>query len=385
MKLGIDLHNIRDGGGVNYIANLIGSFVPEKHGFDTVLLVGASETLDAIPDKQGVEKLSFPELSRSLPYRLKFLVTRLTRVIRENRCDMLYSPGGMYFGSFRPFASISRNMMPYSLQEWRSYGFGVDLVRLMLLRQANSKTFKRADAMIFLTEQARVVISAAAHFEPEANVRVIPHGVNHELFGPKVSTKRQCPDKNRPIRLVYPSRFEPYKHQAEVVKAIALLRERFPELNVEFFGPANRRYLTKFRQTVAQIDPCGRFTRYNGAVPSAKLAEIYAQSDMLLFVSSCENLPNTMIEAMAAGIPVVAANVEPIPSLGKDGCLYVDPTDPRAIAEGIASALINWESTLRRADLARQIAAKHSWTQCANETFSFLAAATKNFRRAAPR
>lgn len=372
MKLGIDLHNIRDGGGVNYIANLCAVFDPDRHGFSTLVLFGASETLERITTTNPhVEKRELPILSKGMLYRLRFVFLQLDRELRNAGCDMLYSPGGLYFGGFRPFGSISRNMMPFQMEQWGGYRRMRDIFRLHALRWANSSTFRRADAMIFLTDIAKQSVSRVARMKLDES-RVIPHGVDRTIFAPAGALESPAPSADRPITIVYPSRLEPYKHQLEAMEAVASLREDYPNVTLTMCGPANPEYGARVNARRLELDPAGSFLHYVGPLKTADLVTLYRQSALLLFVSSCENLPNTLIEAMAAQIPVVTSDCEPMPSVGRDGCLYVDPTHAPSIAGGIRRALEDWPATLARRKRAAELASTYSWQKCADETFGYL-------------
>ena len=373
MKLGIDLHNLRDGGGVNYIANLLRVFDPRRHGFDEIHLFGWDKVMARMPDRPDVFKHAHPLLARSLPWRLWFMAVHLPDELRKQGCDMLYSPGGLFLGGFRPFATISRNMVPYEPQRWRMYpAFSFDRLRLVLMRRAHTATFRRADGMIFLTDIARRVVGTAMG-RSHGERTVIAHGVDHALFNRQ--GRRALParvDPKAPLRLVYPSRLEPYKHQVQVIEAVASLRAEFPQLSLEMCGPANPAYALQVRAAMQRHDAAGVFIRYLGELPNAQLPELYEDAQLLLFASSCENLPNTLIEAMAFGIPTVSSELPPMPEVAGEACLYFDPMRPQAIADTIRQALMNWDATLERVRAGEARAARHSWNLCADQTFAFL-------------
>lgn len=372
MKLGIDLHNIRDGGGVNYIANLCAVFDPDRHGFSELVLFGASETLSKIATSNPhVQKRELPILSQGIFKRLRFLFFQLDGELRRAGCGMLYSPGGLYFGGFRPFGSISRNMMPFQTEQWTGYRSARDVIRLHVLRWANSRTFRRADAMIFLTGIAQQTVSRIARLSPDRS-RIIAHGVDRAVFAPTAAVDNSAPSPEQAITVVYPSRLEPYKHQLEAMEAIAALRGQFPNITMSMCGPANPEYGARVEQRRVALDPEGRFLHYVGPLNTTDLVALYRRATLLLFASSCENLPNTLIEAMAAQVPVVTSDCEPMPSVGRDGCLYVNPTDPVSIANGIRHALEDWQATIARRQRAAELAANYSWQKCADQTFGYL-------------
>jgi glycosyltransferase involved in cell wall biosynthesis len=96
----------------------------------------------------------------------------------------------------------------------------------------------------------------------------------------------------------------------------------------------------------------GRF-RWLGAVPDA--AKYFAAFDLFVLSSRTEGLPMVMLEAMAAGTPVVATNVGGIPDLVSpaEGIL-VPPDDPKALAGAIRATVLDRDAAAARASAARQ-------------------------------
>ena len=373
MKLGIDLHNVRGGGGLSYLENILLHFDPQQHGFTSVCLFGSKEVLVRMPDGPHIEKYPQPILSKSLPYRLFFMLFLLRRELQRTGCNLLYSPGGLYFGGFRPFVTISRNMMPFEPKHWSMYpSLSFDRLRLILLRHAHAATFRRADGMIFLTKIAQRIIEAAMG-ATRGHTAVISHGVNRQLFlRAPCQPPSQTIDRQDPIWLVYPSRLEPYKHQVEVIKAVTELRKEFPALTIDLCGPANPQYKKTVDATLRVCDPDGVFVHYRGELLPTELPALYQQCQLLIFASSCENLPNTLIEALAFGIPIVCSRADPMPEVAQHSCVYFDPTDYRSIVKAIRVTLYDWQSALARVKVGEDLASRYSWQSCAKQTFLFL-------------
>lgn len=373
MKLGIDLHNVRGGGGVSYMSNILRAFDSQRHGFTRICLFGSEEVLAHMPDSPCIEKHPQPILAKGLPYRLFFMFFLLGRELERTDCDLLYSPGGLYFGGFRPFVTISRNMMPFEPKQWSMYPlWSFDRLRLILLRFAHAATFRRADGMIFLTKIAQKIVGAAMG-TARGRTAVIAHGVNRALFQrARDQSLPQTIDKQGPIRLVYPSRLEPYKHQVEVIEAVSELRKEFPLLTIDLCGPANPLYKDAVDVTLRKCDPDGKFVNYRGELPADQLPAFYQQCQLLVFASSCENLPNTLIEALSYGIPIVCSQADPMPEVVKNSCLYFDPRDSRSIEKAIRATLFNWSEALKRVEIGEAIASRYSWQTCADRTFNFL-------------
>lgn len=371
MILGIDLHNIRDGGGVNYVRNLLLAADPKRDRLQRVHLFASPENLANFPDRPFVEKHGFAALSGGLPSRLLCAFGALPRRARQLGCDLLYAPGGIAFGQFRPFATISRNMMPFRKDLWALYPSGSpERMRLHILNRLNAQTFARADGTIFLTHGAQAAITPYLPGRPP-HTAVIAHGVDHALFKPR--ERRPIPAADEEIRLAYPSRLEPYKHQVEVLEAVAGLRGEFPRLRIDFSGPANPDYLLRFNQARARLDPRNEYAVYLGNIPGTELPALYARSDLLVFASSCENLPNILIEAMSCAIPIVSSHADPMPEVAGEAALYLDPAAPDSIADSIRAAISDPAATQERTALGLVRSRGFSWQRCAEQTFRFLA------------
>ena len=105
-----------------------------------------------------------------------------------------------------------------------------------------------------------------------------------------------------------------------------------------------------------------------GHVPPERLTALYQAASVLLFPSFDEGFGLPVLEAMANGLPVVASRVSALPEVGGDAALYVDPHDPRDIAEKVARAVedASWRkaATLRGLERAREF----TWRRVAERT-----------------
>ena len=122
-----------------------------------------------------------------------------------------------------------------------------------------------------------------------------------------------------------------------------------------------------------RFDPKRNWVTYSGEVPFTQLHLKYAQADLGVFASSCENQPIILLETMAAGLPIACSNLGPMPEvLGRVGT-YFNPEQPADIARALRELV---ESPSIRADLAKasyERSQEFTWERCANGTFSFLA------------
>jgi glycosyltransferase involved in cell wall biosynthesis len=93
-----------------------------------------------------------------------------------------------------------------------------------------------------------------------------------------------------------------------------------------------------------------------------------------VFASSCENMPNTLVEGMASGLPIACSNRGPMPEILQDGGVYFNPESANSIAAAIEELLVNDDRRTSIARRARELAAQYSWQRCAEETWEFLRA-----------
>jgi len=373
MRLGIDASNLRGGGGVTHLVELLRAADPLAHGFSQIIIWSGQATLMQVEERSWLVKDHQPLLDRSLPYRAFWQLFRLSSLARTTKCDVLFVPGGSYAGDFHPTVAMSRNMLPFEWQELRRYGWSMTSLRLMLLRWTQSRTFRRAEGLIFLTQYARDAVMRVVK-TTAGQTTIIPHGVDDRFTSPP---REQLPisqfSVDRPFRILYVSIINLYKHQWHVVEAIAQLRRSGVPVVLDLIGPAYSPALAKLKRTVDRVDPAGEFVRYAGAVLNGDLHARYAEAELCLFASSCENMPNILLEGMASGLPIACSNRGPMPDvLGVVG-VYFDPESPdniaRALRELIDSPALR--GTLAKGSFARVQA--YSWPRCARETFGFLA------------
>jgi glycosyltransferase involved in cell wall biosynthesis len=146
------------------------------------------------------------------------------------------------------------------------------------------------------------------------------------------------------------------KAHADLVAALACLLQLKPELRVQLVilgeGPERASIAEAVRAAGLQD-----VVKMPGHVSDVN--EYYEMADLMVISSVSEGSPNVLLEAMAAGVPVVATSVGGIPEIAKDQeqALLVPPRDPAAMAQAIDALLSNPEAGDRLATAARTLAA----------------------------
>jgi glycosyltransferase involved in cell wall biosynthesis len=372
MILGIDASNIRAGGGVTHMVELLRAAEPEKYGFGKVVVWSGRNTLAKLDDKPWLIKNNPPELNKGLIRRTLWQKQKLPRAARSAQCDLVFVPGGGTPGHFRPFVTMSRNLLPFETREFIRYGFSWMTLRNFVLRITQSLSFRRADGVIFLSEYAKnAVLKVAGNIN--CNTVTIPHGLSPRfIMKPKEQFSISEYNADNPYRLLYVSIVDTYKHQCHVARAVADLRTKGLPLALHLVGPAYPPSLKRLRTTIAQVDPDGKWLKYHGAVPYTELDRHYADADLGIFASSCENMPNILLETMAAGLPVASSNKGPMAEVLGNAGVYFDPESPDEIADALLQMINSSELRAELSERSFKRAQGFSWEKCANQTFDFL-------------
>ena len=374
MILGIDLSNIRAGGGITHICEILAHASPFDFGFKRVIAWGSANTLSKLYERSWLEKVYLPILDGSLLQRIYWQQVVLLKLLKQNQCDLLFSPGGtLPYHVSVPAVTMSQNMLPFEPKEAARYKAVSMRMRFKLLNIVQGMSFQRADGLIFLTEYAKKTVYAQLK-KKLLQTAIVPHGISKDFFSPPRAQKPlDSYSLANPFRLLYVSIVNVYKHQWHVAEALAVLREKGFPVAIDFVGSSYPSAMRRFKDTVYELDPNGSFINYKGFMPYNELSEVYHKADAFVFASSCENMPNILLEAMAAGLPIACSNRGPMPEVLGSASVYFDPEYPDQIADALTMLLKDHGLRARLAQEAYGRASEYSWERCVRETFSFLA------------
>lgn len=377
MILGIDAFNIRAGGGVTHLVELLRAADPCVHGFEKVIIWGGRATLDKIDARDWLEKVNDPLLDRGLPYRVFWQRFKLRKLAEDARCNVLYEPGGSDASGFKPMVTMSQNLLPFEWRELRRYGWSLLALKFLFLRWTQGRSFRKADGVIFLTEYARATVLKVTG-KLQGKSMIVPHGINPRFTAPP-RPQHACMDfkEVQPCRVLYVSIIDVYKHQWHVAEAIAQLRAAGVPVVLDLVGPPAGG-MVRLKKTLNRLDPESTFITYHGAIPYEQLEKNYATADISLFASSCETFGQILTEAMSAGLPIACSSCSALPEILGDAGVYFDPEDAKSIANALRKLIESPDLRTKLAQAAFDRAQAYSWRRCADETFGFLALASSN-------
>jgi len=162
-------------------------------------------------------------------------------------------------------------------------------------------------------------------------ISVVPNGLDLTRFAP-----RQLPSKLR--RIVMVANLRPGKGHATLIAAARSILERFPDARFELIGDGTEREALEQLVRARGLTGAITFAGHSENVP-----ERLAAADLFTLPSESEAFPNAVLEAMAAGLPIVASAVGGICEVvqpHRTG-LLVRPRDPQALADSICRLMTN--------------------------------------------
>lgn len=372
--IGIDAINIRQGGGVTHLAQMLKAF--EESDFPELkIIIWANKNFELlIPKSQNIEVRTNWWIDSILPIRLLWQLLIIQRDIRLCKVDVFFCPGGIapFFINI-PIVVMSQNLLPFEINEAKRFGkYSYMYIKLMLLRFIQSRSFLKANGLIFLTEYAKTTVNNLIGDLNNKSI-VIPHGLEKRFFKktPALLNSNKF-DIKSPFKILYVSILMPYKHQINVAIAIDRLRSMGVPVTIEFVGKSVDRYGRQFEEKIFNLDSEREYLIFNGEHTFDTLEKVYHSSDAFIFASTCENMPNILLEAMASGLPIACSHFGPMPEILENAGVFFNPESIESISNAIAKIFYDHKFRNEIATLAMLRAQGYSWERCSRDTFSYI-------------
>ncbi len=274
---------------------------------------------------------------------------------------------------------------------WSWYLYAAPALCIARLRRTPSVVnYRGGEAEAFLARSHRRVAKSMQR----ASVLVVPSGFLQKIFARygmrsevvpnivDVDRFRPAPARNTEgVRLVVARNLEAIYDIPTALRAFALIRSvvRDATLVVAGTGPA----LRALESLAAELDVAGS-VEFCGRMDRDQMADLYRSAAIVLNPSRVDNMPNSVLEAMASGVPVVSTNVGGVPFILSDGVtgLLVAAGDHEAMAAAAHRVILDPElaARLRRAALAE--VAQYTWPRVRQQWSAVYATALAGSRAA---
>jgi len=194
--------------------------------------------------------------------------------------------------------------------------------------------------------------------------RVVPLGVDHARFWPRAAP----PDSTREPYLLFTAGFDPRKNMDKALEAFARLVQRHPaefrRLQFCVVCAAPPREAAAYRRLAQQLGVAERLT-LTGFVSDQSLGELYRSASAFFFPSRYEGFGLPVLEALACGIPVVAAATSSLTEVAGSFATFCSETNVDDMAEALARVLRKGAGDPERRRLAVDHARQFTWSKTA--------------------
>lgn len=242
-------------------------------------------------------------------------------------------------------------------------------------RRRFAKAVRSCGAVIVPSVSARGDL-VARHRVPEERVHAIPHGVDAAAFAAVPDAEVERVRARFGIKgpyVLFVGGLEPRKNLPALVRAFALSGV---DATLVIAGGRVRWFPAEEARVWAAVrslsEPARSRVVLTGYVSDEDKHVLLAGAEGLAYPSLYEGFGFPVIEAMAAGTPVLTSNVSSLPEVAGEDALLVDPTDPSAIGDGLRRLLGDTQLRERLIGPGRARAAGFTWEATARRTAEVL-------------
>ena len=376
ISLAIDASRNRSGGAISHLKGILSSSNPTKFGIKTIHLWSYKKLLEQIPNYPWIVKHSHPLIENTIFHQIFWQICTFKKSFKNNNCDIVLNLDAGTFSNIHPCVTMSRDMLSYEKGISNRYGISFSRLRIFLLRYIQNKSLSNSTGVIFLTSYAAKVIQK--YCGKISSYSIIPHGVGNH-FKTKISLNLWPSSPNQIIECIYISNIDFYKNQITVLHAFHKLQMRGYKVKIKFVGDSNKLAKKLFLKEKLKVDPHNKFSCLINFVSNKDLPSLLKKAHLFVFASSCENMPNILIEGMASGLPIACSNAGPMPEILGDGGVFFDPTNVDSIFEAITKIIKNNKLRKRITSCSQNLSSKYSWEKCGNETWEYIYNVLKKF------
>ncbi len=360
MIIGIEASNIRTGGGKKHLEKFV---LNSLKYFDKVsFVIISNNNVNRLFDNNNRIKCISNTLLNSnsfFSFLSQFFLSNF--YFRSNKCDIVFVPGGIFLCRFRPYVTMSQNMLPFDKKELKNFGI-LNKLRFNLIKVLQKKTFINSEGVIFLTEFAKEHILSKINTEIK-NI-IIPHGIMQQQVN---NYKFQ---KNN-LNILYISDFLPYKHNLNVVKAVSSLIGEGYDISLTLIGSIDNIQYPKIKKIISSSPKLMDKIKILGKLEYEEIKKYFSYSSLFLFASTCENLPFIVLEAISYGMPVISSNKSPMKDMIYGDDIFFDSYDYNSIKSTITKNLDS--EKLSKMSLENfNLSKKYLWSKNAEQTVNFL-------------
>ncbi len=339
--------------------DLITSSIDEKYHLEKI---GNNIKIHRLPIGKNKEKMHFQSQKEMLFYtwRAYFFAQKL---LRKKKYDLTHS-----------FFSVPCGAISWLL--WRTK----KIPYIISLRGSDVPGYSERFKFIYkiitpiivqIWKNAEAVVANSAQFKelakksnPKQAIKIITNGIDtEEFFAKKIGDKREGE-----FKVICGSRLTPRKGISYIIEAIDLLKRKNLKVMLEIIGEGNAE---KDLKELVRSKGLTKEVIFLGRIEHRLLPKYYQNADVYVSASFNEGMSNTMLEALACGLPIIATETggtEEMVKVGRNG-FVIKMKSAEEIANKIKILQEDFELWKKMSENSRHLAEKMSWENIAKQYF----------------
>jgi len=361
MRVLIDGSMAQAGGGFTYLANVLPNIAVLSPESQFRVLLRNPKLADALPERSNLE-VELLEPVAGIRQRLQFSYLEAPRLAKQWKADLYYSAGETVpLRTSCPSIASFQNPNVFSRQPlqwpWKQR------VRLSLLRVMAAVSARCAQRVMFVSEDSAQWIGDQLGL-PESHRAPIQHGINADHWSEPLDAPLHPNPYILSVSSIY--RYKNYVRLIEAYTELAKRRNEIPDL-VIIGDDQDPEYAQQMYQARDASGALAEKIHILGEIPYAEIQSYYAGAAAFVFPSYLETFGIPLLEAMASGLPTVAADIPVFREVGGDAVLYADPFDTADLAKAMEHALHTDGVARALARRGRERAREFTWEKTAME------------------
>ena len=346
INLFVDASAASSGSGPTYVRNVVPHLAARADVRSTILV--SPLLRQEFRDQANVSFVEFADDSVSAAFRFVRVQRSVPELVRRSGANVLLSAGNIaLFRSPMPQILLSGNALYTSndffrdVMQRRDYGLWLDTKLKGLIAKWSVRV---ADCTVAPSE------AFAEEIERWTGIRAcaIHHGFDRDIFfrdtAPLPSElKKKLERTSDELRLLFVSHYNYYRNFETLIRAVGVLRKLVEPRQVRLFltcrlqpGANPGSYRTEAAARLVQELGVGSNVVELGAVPYHLLHHVYRACDLYVTPAYVETFAHPLVEAMAAGLPVIASDLAVHREVCGDAALYFPAFSPDRLAEEVS-------------------------------------------------
>jgi glycosyltransferase involved in cell wall biosynthesis len=388
IHLFVDASAASSGSGPTYVRNVVPHLAARTDLRSTILVSpllrrefqGRSFQDQSFRDQSNVSFVEFPE-SAGAAARFVHAQRRIPELVRRSGANVLLSAGNM---------ALFRSPVPQILLSGNALYTSRDFFRDLMQRGDYAlwlDTKLKGQIAKWSVRAADCTVAPSAAFAEEiyhwmgVRARAIHHGFDRNLFfrdaAPPAELQQKLDRASDELRLLFVSHYNYYRNFETSIRALPLLRKLIEPRPVRLFltcqlepGANPGSYRTETAARLVQELGVGANLMELGTVPYHLLHHVYRACDLYVTPAYVETFAHPLVEAMAAGLPVIASDLAVHREVCGDAALYFKTFSPESVAETASRIAHSPEQLRKMSELGLERSKDFSWKDHVDEVIS---------------